>query len=365
MKVLEIVKSDLENNINKIKERANGTLIIGVIKGNAYGLDLEKFARILVENGITYLAVSSVEEAIELSEIENLNAEILCLEATSVEEELKKLVEKDVIISIGNVQTANILSKLAKNENKKIKVHLKIDTGFSRYGFLYTQKDEVLKVITENPRLFVEGIFSHFSYAYSSKEDYTKLQFNRFLEMKSFLEENGVNIPIYHISNSSAFLKFDEMFLDAVRIGSAFLGRVSVPNTIGLKKIAMLKSNVVEIKNLKKGTKIGYSNSMTLKRDSKLAVVPVGYSDGFWVGVNNDTFKFIDKLRILKNSFMNIFKRDGIFVYIKNRKYPVIGRVGMNHITVDITDSDIKINDEVKLDILPILVSSKIRREYI
>lgn len=365
MKVLEIIKDDLENNIDKIKERAKNTKIIAVIKGNGYGLGLHELANFLVQKGISYLAVSSVEEAIELANIENINAKILCLESTAVQEELYELLNKDIIITIGSLEAANVLSKLAKKENKKVKVHLKIDTGFSRYGFLYNQKEIILKVIKENPSFLVEGIFSHFSNAYADNENYTKMQFYRFLSVKEFLEENGINIPIYHIANSSAFLKYDDMFLDAVRIGSAFLGRVIVENKIGLKRIGMLKSNVVEIKELKKGTKIGYSNSYTLKRNSQIAVVPVGYSDGFHVAVKNDTFKFVDRLRILKNSFMNVFKKDGINVYIKNLKYPVIGKVGMNHIVVDITDSDVKINDEVRMDISPVLVSSKIRREYI
>ncbi len=274
MKVLEIKTKDLENNIVKLQKRAGDRKIIAVVKGNGYGLGLENFVEILLEHGINYLAVSSVEEAIELAD-KKMNATILCLEATSIEEEIQLLLDKDVVVTIGNIDTAKKVNEIAKNMNKKAYVHLKIDTGFSRYGFLYTEKNEILNSIQSCTSILVDGIFSHFSSAYFEKEDYTRLQYKRFLEIKSYLEDNNINIPMYHICNSSAFLKYDDMFMDAVRIGSAFLGRISVKNNIGLKKIGMLKSNVVEIKKLEKGVPVGYSNSEITKKSTVLAIVPV------------------------------------------------------------------------------------------
>lgn len=364
MKVLEINVKDLEHNINKIKERAKETKIIAVVKGNAYGLDLEKFSKLLIKNGINYLAVSSVEEALELKSMK-LNATVLCMEATSSHKELEILVENDVVITIGNFEIARILNDIGRMKNKKIHVHLKIDTGFSRYGFLYNDMENVLNMITNSTSLFIDGVFSHFSCAYFKKEDYTRLQFDRFLGIKKFFEENNIQIPMYHICNSSAFLKYDDMFMDAVRIGSAFLGRISVENKIGLKRIGILKSEIVEIKNVEKNTPVGYSNSEITKRQTKLAIVPVGYADGFCVEVKNDTFKFIDKVRILKNSIQSFFRNDRIYVLINKKKYPVIGMLGMNHIAVDITGGEINLNTEVKLEVSPILVNSKIRREYV
>ena len=274
MKVLEIKTKDLENNIVKLQKRAGDRKIIAVVKGNGYGLGLENFVEILLEHGINYLAVSSVEEAIELAD-KKMNATILCLEATCIEEEIQLLLDKDVVVTIGNIDTAKKVNEIAKNMNKKAYVHLKIDTGFSRYGFLYTEKNEILNSIQSCTSILVDGTFSHFSSAYFEKEDYTRLQYKRFLEIKSYLEDNNINIPMYHICNSSAFLKYDDMFMDAVRIGSAFLGRISVKNNIGLKKIGMLKSNVVEIKKLEKGVPVGYSNSEITKKSTVLAIVPV------------------------------------------------------------------------------------------
>jgi len=130
LKVLEIKTKDLENNIVKLQKRAGDRKIIAVVKGNGYGLGLENFVEILLEHGINYLAVSSVEEAIELAD-KKMNATILCLEATSIEEEIQLLLDKDVVVTIGNIDTAKKVNEIAKNMNKKAHVHLKIDTGFS------------------------------------------------------------------------------------------------------------------------------------------------------------------------------------------------------------------------------------------
>lgn len=363
MKLLEINSKDLEYNIEKILTKAGESKVIAIVKGNGYGLGLKEFAEFLVNHGINYLAVSSVEEAVELANM-NLDAKILCMEATSVEEEIAVLLDNGIIITIGNYNSAVILNRLAKEKNVKAVAHFKIDTGFSRYGFCYKDKENIYKAISESTSILVEGVYSHFSSAYFSDQKYTDLQLSRFIDIKKYLEEKNVQIPMYHIANSSAFLTRNDVLFDAVRIGSAFLGRISVKNTIELKRIGMLKSNVVELKEVDVGTPVGYSNSVITKKKTKLAIVPIGYADGFNVEIANDTFKFVDKLRILKNNIMTLFKDNRIYVMINNTKYPVIGRVGMNHFTVDVSNSDVKINDEVKIDMSPILVSSKIRREY-
>lgn len=365
MKVLEINSKDLDYNVNQIKQKAGESKVIAVLKGNGYGLGLEEFAMFLKDRGISDFAVSSVDEAVMLSKLK-MEATILCMEATAIKEDLEILLENNVVITVGSSEAAKTLNEIAKNKNKKAHVHLKIDTGFSRYGILYNEKDKIINVIKGNTALYFDGVFSHFSCAYFSDEKYTRLQFERFVKVKEFIEKNDIKIPLYHIANSSAFLQYPEMYLDAVRIGSAFLGRISVKNpSIELRRIGMIKSNIVEIKNIIKGTPIGYSNSDIAKKDMKLAIVPVGYSDGYNVEVGNDTFKMVDKIRILKNSFRAFFNKNRISLKINDKQYCVVGRVGMNHVAVDVTNNLVKIGDEVKIEINPVLVSSGIRREYI
>lgn len=364
MKALVIEKDKLKHNIKQIKEIAGKeTKIIAVIKGNGYGLGIVQYAKILIDNGIENFAVSTVEEALILRK-EGISKKILMLSSTAVKEEIEELVKNDITITIGSKEAGEMAEKIAKEQNKKINVHLKIDTGFGRYGFCYNQKEDMLEEIKKWENLKIEGTFSHFSMSFYEKNEYTQKQYDRFMECVQFLKEKKIDTGILHICNSSAFLKFKNMHLDAVRVGSAFLGRIAIPNIYGLKKIGYLKSNITEIKELQKGYNIGYSNSYTTKKTTKVAMVPSGYADGFNVKVDRDMFRPIDKLRYIVRDIKDSFKDKNLYVEINNQKCKVLGRIGMYHIAVDVTNLEAKINDEVKLAVSPMYVDSSIRREY-
>ncbi|MDO5555344.1 MAG: alanine racemase [Clostridia bacterium] len=283
MKSLVINKSDLRHNIEAIKKFAKTDILddngqkyklIGVVKGNGYGLGLIEYSKILIDNGISILAVATVEEALSLRK-SGITEDILMMSSTSLTEDLKKLVENDIIITIGSTQCAEIVKKISKETKKQIRAHIKIDTGFGRYGFLYNDIKTIVNTIKELLDIKIEGIYSHFSLAYYKNDKWTIEQFNRFIEVIEALKLNDINIKTFHICNSPAFLNYPQMHLNAARIGSAFLGRVDCENNIGLKKIGQLKTTITEIKVVPKGYNIGYLNSYKTKRETKIAIIQV------------------------------------------------------------------------------------------
>lgn len=356
MNTLVINKEDLRHNIEKIKEYAeksgkddkgNGLKIIAVVKANGYGLGIVEFTKFLIDNGISSFAVATIEEALALRKA-GIKEEILMLSSTALKEEVEKLVENDVILTIGSTEDIEVVEQIGQELNKKIKVHLKIDTGFGRYGFIYSQKEKIVEAIKETRNIQIEGTFTHFSLSFFD-EKYTKEQFKRFIDTIEVLKMNDINPGMLHICNSSAFLKYPNMHLNAVRIGSAFLGRLAFQNHIGLKRIAHLESKVCEIKELPKGFNIGYSNTYTTKKQTKVAIVPIGYMNGMNITNGKDMFRPVDKLRYFVGAFKDLFKKEELKVKINNKDCKVLGRVGTYHITCDITNKDVKIGDKVTI----------------
>ena len=367
MGILVIEKQDLKHNIEQIKKYAkscNENLkIIAVVKSNGYGLGLKEYSNFLIDNGIDFLAVASVDESVKLREY-GIKEEILMMSSTAIREDIQKMVENDITITIGSKESKEMLIDVLKNINKKPKVHIKIDTGFGRYGYLYTDIERIIEDIKELQQFCeIEGIFSHFSTSFY-KEKWTRLQFECFTEVLKILEKNHINIPIKHIGNSSSFIRFPEMDLNAVRIGSAFLGRIAVQNNLGLKRIGYLESEISEIKELPKGWNIGYSNTYRTKRKTKIALVPMGYAEGYHMKLESDMLSFKNKVRDVIRAIKRLFKDTKLYVEINDKKYPILGRIGMYHVTVDITGEDLKIGAIVKMNANPLYVDSSVRRLY-
>ena len=373
MKAVVINKKDLAHNIEKIKEYAktnlpddkgNETKIIAVVKSNGYGLGIVPYTKFLIDNGIDFFAVATIEEAIELRKA-GIEQNILMLSSTAIEEEIELLVKNKIIITIGSEESAKAADKIGEKLKQKIRAHLKIDTGFGRYGFIYNNRDKIVETIKQSKNIKIEGTFTHFSIAFYNKDEYTKKQFDRFIECIEILKMNEINPGMLHVCNSSAFVKFPNMHLNAVRIGSGFIGRLAFPNSLGLKSIGTLKANVAEIKTLPKGFNVGYSNTYTTKKETKVAIVPVGYMAGLNMETGRDMFRNVDKLRYIIRDIKDVFKDNNIYVNINGQKCRVLGRVGTYHITVDITGKNVNINDEIIFKINPKYIDSSIKREYI
>lgn len=372
MNTLVIKTEDLRHNIEQIKKFANTNgpddngnrvKIIAVVKSNAYGLGLVEFTKFLIDNGIDFFAVSTIEEALILRKA-GIKQPILMLSSTAVKEDVKQLVDNNIILTIGSKESLEVAEEIGKEQNKIIKAHLKIDTGFGRYGFVYNRREEMIKILKTIKNVKIEGTFSHFSISFFD-DKYTKLQFQRFIDVIEVLKMNEIETGILHICNSSAFLKFPNMHLNAVRVGSAFLGRISFKNHIGLKKVATLEAQVAEIKQLPKGFNVGYSNVYTTKKETKVAIIPCGYMDGVQITNGRDMFRTIDKLRYIVRDIKDFFKNQKLYVEISGQKCEILGRIGTYHVVCDITNKNVNIGDKAVFQINPKYVDSSIKREYI
>lgn len=369
-----IEKANLEHNIKLIKDKVRNfrndkgesVKIIAVIKGNAYGMDSLLVARRLIDNNINFFAVSELDEAIYLRN-NNFTNSILLLQSTSSEEVLKQVVQNNLVATIGSLEEAELLNKIAKEQNKNVEAHLKIDTGFGRFGFFIDENNvlELANTLNKCENLKITGTYSHFIESYASDAKLTKEQFDKFIDVIAILKKNKIETGMLHICNSSALFKYPEMYLNAVRVGSAFTGRLQISNVTGLKRVGYFETTVCEIKELKKDTTVGYSATCKLKKDTKVAITTAGYAEGIGVTGPKDSVRLIDKLRKIKLALTTL-KQDGrTFVTINDKKYPIIGRIGMKNFMIDISDSDVKVGDKVKVDVNLIFVDSKIKRQEI
>lgn len=364
MKKLVIETEKLVENITALKNEAaaTNTKLIAMIKGNGYGLGLCTFAKLLVANGIDTIAVCLLEEARTLRE-GGISAEILLLSPTCNLNEATEAISLGITCAVGSEESCAILDLAAEQANAIAKAHLAIDTGFGRFGFLYSDMQAVSEILKDASNIQITGTFSHLSDAFG-KEENSKLQYTRFTDAIRQLEQFGIEPGIRHLCNSCGFLRYKSMRLDAVRVGSAFLGRLPIQSPVLLNKIAYLESCICETKTLPAGFNIGYANTFKTKRATRIGVVPVGYMDGFGVSKTNDTFRLSDIVRYTLANVKSLFCDNSIYVRVGGKRCRILGRISMFNIIVDITDTDAQPGTDVILECNPILINASVEREY-
>ena len=202
MKKVEVNKEDLSYNVNLIKNRIAGkSEIIAVVKANGMGLDLVKYTKFLIEEGIKFFAVSNTIDAITLRK-NGIKQDILMLSEVINEDELTDLIKNDIILTIGNLEEKYKIEFLAKSLNKKVITHIKIDTGFARYGFIYDD-EKIFEAVKSNDNIEVKGCFTHFSKAIDEK--WTRVQFSRFQELIPKIKEINSNIKFHSCASTRIF----------------------------------------------------------------------------------------------------------------------------------------------------------------
>jgi alanine racemase len=351
-----IDKSKLEENIRIVKEKA-GVDIIGVVKGNGYGFGIREFTGVLKDNGISTFAVTEVDDIDDVKSVLD-GEDILVMRSTAVESEARLIAENGCIATIGSTEAAEVMNRISGELGVTTRCYLKIDTGMGRYGFMPSQVEEAVKCYSCEKLEFI-GIYTHFSSAFYNDE-LTASQLAVFKDTAEQIKKEVGEIGIIHASNSPALFSVKGVALDAVRIGSAFTGRIITNGENPLQRVGMLEAEVVETKTVPAGYSIGYNGIFTTARETKIAIVPIGHYDGFGlapVRVYNDFRSVLSQAK----KFMN---NEKLTVNINGKAYDVIGDIGLTHTAVDVTGSDVKAGDTASVDISPLLVNPRIKRVY-
>lgn len=351
-----IDKKLLEENIQIIKKKA-GVPLIGVVKGNGYGFGIKEFSTVLKNNGIKTFAVTEVDDIAELKEVLD-NEDILVMRSTCIENEAEIIAGNNCIATIGSLSAAEVMDKVSKKLGVKTKCYLKIDTGMGRYGFMPSEVEYAIKCYDFENLDFI-GAYTHFSSAFTNTE-LTKAQLVLFKDTMAQIEKAGKSVGILHAANSPALLNVDDVCLDSVRIGSAFTGRVITKSKTKLNRLGRLEAEVIELKRVPAGYAVGYNGLYKTKRETKIAIVPIGHYDGFGLAKEKE----IADLRSVLSQFKKYLNKKQMYVKINDRMYSVIGEIGLSHTAVDVTGSDVEIGDIASVDISPLIVNPRIKRVY-
>lgn len=327
----EINLDNLAHNIRQVRKNTKeGVLVTAVVKANAYGHGAVRAAKTFLENGADRLAVATLSEAIELRK-GNIDVPILVLGYTPISQ-YPQVLEFDIIQTIYNYKDVQALSQAALELGKTGTIHIKVDSGMGRIGFLPLEEsvEEIIK-ISKLPNIEIEGIYTHFAKADEKDKSYTRLQYERFSKVVDQLEERGLSIPIKHVSNSAAIIDLPEYNLNMVRAGIMIYGFYPsdevLKDKIDLKPAMTLKAKISNVKRVPKGTGISYGQIYVTERESKIATIPIGYADGF--------------TRLLSTKAE---------AFIKGKRVPVVGRICMDQCMLDVTEvPDVKVGDEVVL----------------
>lgn len=325
----EIDLNAIEHNITAIKSLLDSkTKLTAVIKADAYGHGSIQIAHSAVNSGADILAVSALDEALELRQAQIL-APIFIL-GYSEPSYAPYIVAYDISQTIYNYDMAKALSDAAVKQNKLAHIHIKIDTGMGRIGFLPNEEsyDEIVKILSL-PNLHFEGLFTHFSCADEKDINYTKKQFEFFMQTVNNLKNLGFEPDYIHSANSAATLRFPDYHLDLVRAGIILYGifpsTESMQTKIKLRPAMSVKTKVSNIKHLKKGESISYGRNYITTKKMKIATISIGYADGYPRKLSNQAK-----------------------VLIKEQYAPVVGNICMDQCMVDVTEiDDIAIGDEV------------------
>jgi alanine racemase len=327
---VEIDRRALGQNVRSIRSLlAPSTELMAVIKADAYGHGAIKVAGTVLEAGATSLAIATIGEGIELREA-GITAPILILGAVNTPEEVAALAHWQLQPTLCDAEQVITFATVMEKLDRSLPVHLKIDTGMSRLGTLWPNAGGLVEAVLSRPSLKIASIYSHFATADDPDPTIMNLQYRRFRETIATLKAGGFRLPRLHIANSAATLVDRSLHLDRVRVGLALYGLYPAPHFTGkipLQSVLQVKARVSQVKTLPAGSGVSYGHRYRCERETRIAVVGIGYADGVPRNLS-------DRLEVL----------------VRGQVAPQIGAITMDQLMIDASAiPDIRAGDVVTL----------------
>jgi len=337
--------------------------LIAVVKADAYGHGLIQAAQVFETAGVDMFAVTTGDEALDLR-AGDIESDILVF-LPPADDQLQDLIHANAILTVTDETDVARISAKAARLQTPVRVHMKIDSGMGRLGALPGDVAALGAAIGKAPGVTLAGVYTHFARALDPDAAPTKAQFTTFQNSLAALAQAGIDPGMRHCANSAGILLDNRYWLDAVRPGTILYGQYPaghLPKALKLSDSWRLNVRIAALRTVPSGTPIGYGGEFVTRRQTKLAVLPLGYADGFTVTPSST----MTGMRGVKSLLAGLRPgHTGPTVTIRDRKAPVVGRVAMQLTSVDVTDiPDVAVGDTVTVPARRIMTSSRIPRIY-
>lgn len=366
----EIDLGAIRHNFREIRRRVNaGTKIMGVVKADAYGHGALEVSRTLETAGADMLGVTTVKEGERLRE-DGITLPILVF-APFIPQEIKTVIRADLTVTVSSHEMVEWLKEFLERTGHRVGVHLKVETGMGRTGVWPEEAVSIAREIVSCNGLQLEGIYTHLATAMWKDKNYVRKQARVFEGVLRDFAAEGFPDMIRHIGNSAVVLDHPELYYDMVRTGTLLYGQYPAPHLEGrlnLKDPWSLKARVISLRDMPPGHPVGYGRTYVTRRKTRVAVLPVGFADGFEVEPIARPAGWADLLKRIAKLILQFFNHKWVrqYIYFKEGKGPVIGKVGMQLTMVDVTGiKDVAVGSTAVVPVRRTAVSAAVTRVYL
>ena len=357
---IEVSRAALRHNFGAVQALVGPSVqLIAVVKANAFGHGAGETARTFLEAGADFFAVTTPAEALELREA-GITGRVLVF-LPPLPDQMDALLTAGCDLTVCDSSTVSAAADAARRLGVTASVHLKIDTGMGRLGVLPGEALPIAQQIADAPALSLAGTYTHFARALEQGDAPTRRQFAVFEKVLAELKDAKIDPGLRHCANSAAAVRFPEMRLDAVRPGTILYGQypsAAVPRILTLKETWRMRTRIASVRELPTGSPVGYGGEWTTRRRTTLAVLPVGYADGFTVSPQSASRGW--------RGLRQLFRPALVTVTVRGSRAPIVGRVAMQTCTVDVTDiPGVTAGDVVSIPARRLTASARLPRLFV